>query len=75
MEGPKQKRPSVVDVSCGESKVQCSKNNRNLEFRSMNQDKLDIIKQEMVRVNINSLGMNEQKWTGRYKFNAGDHYT
>ena len=40
----------------------------------MNQDKLDIIKQVMARVNINSLGMNEQKWTGMYKFNAGDHY-
>ena len=39
----------------------------------MNQDKLDVVKQKMVRVKINSLGMNEQKWMEMYKFNADDH--
>ena len=41
----------------------------------MNQDKLDLVKQEMVRVNINILGISELKWTGTGKFNSEDHST
>ena len=41
----------------------------------MNQGKLDMIKQEMARVNINILGISEPKWTGMGEFNSDDHYT
>ena len=40
----------------------------------MNQGKLEVVKQEMARVNINILGINELKWTGMGKFNSDDHY-
>ena len=42
--------------------------------RSMNQGKLEVVKQEMARVNINILGISELKWTGMGKFNSDDHY-
>ena len=42
--------------------------------RSMNQGKLEVVKQEMARVNINILGISELKWTGRGEFNSDDHY-
>ena len=41
----------------------------------MNQDKLEVIKEEMARVNIDILGICELKWTGMGEFNSGDHYT
>ena len=41
---------------------------------SMNQGQLEVIKQEMARVNINILGISELKWTGMGKFNSDDHY-
>ena len=40
----------------------------------MNQDKLEVAKQEMTRVNINILGISELKWTGMGKFNSDGHY-
>ena len=40
----------------------------------MNQGKLEVIKQEMARVNINILGISELKWTGMGEFNSDDHY-
>ena len=40
----------------------------------MNQGKLEVVKQEMARVNINILGISELKWTGMGKFNADEHY-
>ena len=40
----------------------------------MNQGKLDMIKQEMARVNINLLGISELKWTGMGEFNSASHY-
>ena len=64
-------------MSGGEIKVQCCKEqycigSRN--FRSMNQGKLEVVKQEMARVNIDILGISELKWTGMSEFNSGDHY-
>ena len=41
--------------------------------RSMNQGKLEVVKQEMVGVYINILGINELKWTGMGEFNSDDH--
>ena len=40
----------------------------------MNQGKLEVVKQEMARVNVDVLGISELKWTGRGKFNSDDHY-
>ena len=40
----------------------------------MNQGKLEVVKQEMARVNINILGISELKWTGMGEFNSDDHY-
>ena len=43
-------------------------------FRSMNQGKLEVVKQEMARVNIDILEISKLKWTGMGKFNSDDHY-
>ena len=40
----------------------------------MNQGKLDVVKQEMVRINIDILGISKLKWMGMAKFNSEDHY-
>ena len=40
----------------------------------MNQGKLEVVKQEMTRVNIGISGISELKWTGMGKFNSDDHY-
>ena len=40
----------------------------------MNQGKLEVVKQEMARVNIDILGLSEIKWTGISEFNSDDHY-
>jgi len=45
-----------------------------LKVRSMNQSKLEVVKQEMARVNIDILGISELKWTGMGEFNSDDHY-
>ena len=42
--------------------------------RSMNQGKLEVVKQEMARVNVNFLGISKLKWTGMGEFNSDDHY-
>ena len=47
---------------------------RNLNVRSMNQGKLEVVKQEMARVNVNTLGISELKWTGMGEFNSDDNY-
>ena len=66
-----------LDVSGGESEVQCCKEQCCIEIwnvRSMNEGKLDVIKKEMARVNIDILGISGQKWTGMGEFNSDDHY-
>ena len=42
--------------------------------RSMNQGKLEVVKQEMTRMNVNILGISKLKWTGMGEFNSDDHY-
>ena len=42
--------------------------------RSMNQGKLEVVKQEMAKVNIDILGISKLKWTGMGEFNSNDHY-
>ena len=43
-------------------------------MRSMDQGKLEVVKQEMARVNIDSLGISKLKWTGMGEFNSDEHY-
>ena len=67
----------VVDVTGDRSKVQCYKEQYCIgtwNVRSMNQGKLEVVKQEMVRVNVNILGISKLKWTGKGEFNTDDHY-
>ena len=74
---PKQKPHPVVDVSGGKSKVWCCKEHyclSNWNVRSMNQGKLEVVKQEMARVNIDILGIRELKWTGMGEFNSDNYY-
>ena len=47
---------------------------RNLDVRSTNQGKLEVVRQEMARVNVNILGISELKWTGMGEFDSDDHY-
>ena len=66
-----------MNVSGGESKVQCYKEQYCIAtwyVRSMNQGKLDVVKQEMPRVNIDILGISELKWMRMGEFNSDDHY-
>ena len=72
---PKQKRHPVVDVTGDGSKVQCCKEQYCIEtwnVRSMNQGKLEVVKQEMPSVNVKTLGISELKWTEMGEFNSGD---
>ena len=64
---PKQKQHSVVDGTSHRSKVWCCKEQYCIgswNVRSMNQGKLEVVKQEMARVNINILGISELDWNG-----------
>ena len=73
----KQKQYPAVDVTGDRSKVRCCKEQYYIgtsNIRSMNQGKLEVIKQEMARVNIDILGISELKWTGIGEFNSDDHY-
>ena len=74
---PKQKQYPVVDGTGDGSKVWCYKEQYCIgtwNVRSMNQGKLKAVKREMARVNIDILGISEQKWTGMGEFNSDDHY-
>ena len=64
-------------MSDGESKDQCCKEQYCIgtwNVRSMNESKLDVVKQEMARVNTDILGIVELKLIGMGKFNSDDHY-
>ena len=66
-----------MDVTGDGSKVQCCKKQYCIgtcNVRSMNQGKLEVVKQEMARVNINILGISKLKWSGMGEFNSNDHY-
>ena len=74
---PKWKQRPVVDMTGDGSKVQCCKEQYCIgtwNVRSMNQGKLEVVKWEMTRVNIDILGISELEWTGMDKFNSDDHY-
>ena len=74
---PKQKQHAVVDVTGDGSKVQCCKEQYCIgtwNVRSMNPGKLEVVKQEVARVNIHILRISELKWTGMGECNSDDHY-
>ena len=66
-----------MDVTGDRSKIQCYKEQYCIgtwNVRSMNQDKLEVVKQQMARVNVDILGISELKPTGMVEFNSDDHY-
>ena len=74
---PKQKQYPVVDVTGDRSKVCCFKEHYCIgtwNVSSMNQGKLEVVKQEMARVNVDILGISKLKWTGMGELNSDDHY-
>ena len=74
---PKQKQYLAVDVTGDRSKIRCCKEQYCIgtwNVTSMNQGKLEVVKQEMAQVNVNILGISELKWTGMGEFNSDDHY-
>ena len=74
---PKWKQYPVLDVTGDGSKVRCCEEQYRIEtwnVRSMNQGKLEVVKQLMARVSINILGISALKWTGMGEFNSDDHY-
>ena len=74
---PKKKQLPAVDVTGDRSKVRCCKEQYCIgtwNVRSMNQGKLEVVKQEMARANVDILGISELKWIGMGEFNSDDHY-
>ena len=66
-----------MDVTGDGSKVRCCKEQYCIgtwDVRSMNQGKLEVVKQEMATVNLDILGISNLKWTVMGEFNSGDHY-
>ena len=73
---PKQKQHPVLDGTGDGSRVWCCKEQYCIgtwNVRSMNQGKLEVVKQEMARVNVDILGISKLKWTGMGEFNSDDH--
>jgi len=74
---PKQKQITAVDMTGDRSKVRCCKEQNCLgtwNVRSVNQSKLEVVKQEMARVKIDILGISGLKRNGMGEFNSDDHY-
>ena len=73
---PKQKQHPVVDATGDGSKVRCCKDQYSTgtwNVKSMNQGKLEVVKQVMARENVDILGISKLKWTGMGEFNSDDH--
>ena len=74
---PKQKQHPLLGVTGDGTKVRCCKEQYCIgtwNVRSVNQGKLEVVTQEMARVNIDILRISELKWTGMDEFNSDDHY-
>ena len=66
-----------MNVTGDRSKVPCCKEQYYIgtwNVRSMNQGKLEVVKQEMAKVNVDILGISELKWTGMGEFNSDNQY-
>ena len=73
----KQKQHLIADVTGDGNKVWCCKEQYctgTCNVKSTNQGKLEVVKREIARVNIDILGISELKWIGIGKFNSHDHY-
>ena len=73
---PKQKQHPAADRTGDRSKIRCCKEQYCIgtwNVRSINQGKLEVVKQEMAKVNIDILGISELRWTGMGEFNSNDH--
>ena len=68
---PKQKEHPVVDVTGDRSKVRCYKEQYCIGTWNV---KLEVVKQEMARVNVDMLGISKLKWNGMGELNSDDHY-
>ena len=76
MKGAKAKQYPAADVTGDRSKVRCCKEQYRIgtwNVRSMNQGKLEVVKQEMARMNVDILRISELKWTEMGEFNSDDH--
>ena len=74
---PKQKQYPVVNGTGDRSKVRCCEEQYCIgtwNVRSMDQGKLEVVKQEMARVKVDILGISKLKWTGMGEFKSDDHY-
>ena len=74
---PKQKQYPIVDETGDGSKVRSCKEQYCIgtwNISSMNQGKLEVVKQEMAQVNVDILGISKLKWTGMGEFNSDDNY-
>ena len=74
---PKEKQHSILDVTGDRSKGRCCEEQYCIgswNVGSMNQGKLEVVKQEMARVTIDILGIRKLKWTGICEFNSDDRY-
>ena len=74
---PKQKQHPAVDVTGDGRKIQCCKEQYCIgtwNVRSINQGKMEVVKQEMARVDIDISGISELKWTGMGEFTSDDQY-
>ena len=74
---PKQRQHPVVGGTHDRSKIRCCKEQYCIGtwiVMSMNQGKLEVVKQEMAGVNIDILGISEVRWTRMGEFNSVDHY-
>ena len=74
---PKQKQHPVVNGTGDGSRVRCCKEQYCIgtwNVKCMNQGKLEVVKQEMTRVNMDILGISELRWTKIGEFNSDDHY-
>ena len=74
---PKKKQYPAVEVTGDRSKVQCCKEQYcrgTWNVKSVNQGKLEVVKQEMARVKVDNIAISEIKWTGMDKFNSDEHY-
>ena len=73
----KQKQHPVVNGTSHGRRVRCCKEQYCIgtwNVSSMNQGKLEVVKQEMIKVNIDILGISELRWTEMGEFNSDDHY-
>ena len=74
---PKQKQCLLVDVTGDKGKLRCCKEQYCIgtwNVRSMNQGRLEVVKQEMARVTVDILGISELERTGMGELNSDDHY-